>query len=90
MKYVILAAALSLVSPSIGFAQTSAPSTNPSAHSQAATSANEPVGSSMTEQGKSKPCAAQASGTSDRGGGNEQSSAASNGNPNGKVMSGGC
>lgn len=92
MKYLIIAAALSLVSPGIGLAQTSAPSTNPSAHSESATSPNQPVGSTMTNQGSGKPCSTQASGTSDRGGGNEKASAASGGsdsNPNGKV-SGGC
>jgi hypothetical protein len=93
MKYLIIAAALSLVSPGIGFAQTSAPSTNPSAHSQPATSPNQPIGSSMTEQGQGKPCSTQASGTSDRNGGNEKAATASGGaanNPNGKVSSGAC
>ena len=93
MKYLIVATALSLVSPGIGFAQTSAPSTNPSAHSQPSTSPNQPLGSGMTEQGQGKPCSTQASGTSDRGGGNEKSSSMSGGaqsNPNGKVSSGAC
>ncbi len=93
MKYLILAAALSLVSPGISLAQTSAPSSNPAAHSPPATSPNQPVGSSMTEQGQAKPCASQASGTSDRGGGSEKTSTASGGsesNPNGKVGSGAC
>jgi hypothetical protein len=92
MKYLVLAAALSLVSPSIGFAQQSAPSSNPSAHAKPATSANQPVGSTMTDQGAGKPCSTQASGTSDRNGGNEKAASASGGsdsNPNGKV-SGGC
>jgi hypothetical protein len=92
MKYLVIAAALSLVSPGIAFAQTSAPSTNPSAHSQPATS-NQPIGSSMTEQGQGKPCSTQASGTSDRNGGNEKAATASGGganNPNGKVSSGAC
>jgi hypothetical protein len=93
MKYLVIAAALSLVSPGIGFAQTSAPSTNPSAHSQPATSPNQPAGSGMMEQGHAKPCSTQASGTSDRNGGNGKPATASGGsasNPNGKVSSGAC
>jgi hypothetical protein len=93
MKYLVIAAALSLVSPGIAFAQTSAPSTNPSAHSKSATSPNQPAGSGMMEQGSVKPCSTQASGTSDRNGGNEKASTASGGsasNPNGKVSSGAC
>lgn len=91
MKYLILAAALSLASPGLCLAQTSAPSSNPSAHSQPSASPNGPVGSNMTEQGKAKPCSMTASGTSDRGGGTEAASTASGGpnsNPNGKVSSG--
>ncbi len=93
MKYLALAAALSLVSPSVVFAQQSAPSTNPAAHAEPATSPNQPVGSSMTEQGAGKPCSTQSSGTSDRTGGNDKAASASGGsdsNPNGKVASGGC
>jgi hypothetical protein len=93
MKYIVIAAALSLVSPGIGFAQTSAPSTNPSAHSQPATSPNQPAGSGMMEQGYAKPCSTQASDTSDRNGGNEKAATASGGgasNPNGKISSGAC
>jgi hypothetical protein len=93
MKYLILAAALSLVSPGIGLAQTSAPSSNPSAHSQPSAAPNQPLGSNMTEQGQAKPCASQASGTSDRTGGDAKTSTASGGaqsNPNGKVGSGAC
>ena len=94
MRYVVLAAALSLVSPDLSLAQTSAPSTNPSAHSQPSTSPQGPVGASMSEQGKTSPCSAhQASGTSDRNGGHEKSSVASGGadsNPNGKLSSGNC
>jgi len=93
MKYLILAAALSLVSPGLGMAQTSAPSSNPSAHSKPAAAPNQPLGSNMTEQGQAKPCASQASGTSDRTGGNGKTSTASGGaesNPNGKLTSGSC
>ena len=93
MKYLAFAAALSLVSPAMSFAQTSAPSSNPSAHSQPETSPNQPLGSNLNEQGQAKPCSNQASGTSDRGGGNERASSASSGaeaNPNGKVSSGAC
>jgi hypothetical protein len=45
------------------------------------------------EQGHAKPCSTQASGTSDRNGGNEKAATASGGgasNPNGKVSSGAC
>ncbi len=52
MKYLVIAAALSLVSPGIGFTQTSAPSTNPSAHSQPTASPNQPAGSGMMQQGQ--------------------------------------
>jgi hypothetical protein len=91
MKYFILAAALSVASPGLLLAQTSAPSTNPSAHSQPSTSPNGPAGAGMMEQGKTRPCSSTASGTSDRGGGTEGASTASSGpnnNPNGKVASG--
>jgi len=94
MKYLLLAAALSLGVAGGAAAQTSAPSTNPSAHSQPSTSPQGPVGASMSEQGKTSPCSAhQASGTSDRNGGHEKSSVASGGadsNPNGKLSSGNC
>jgi hypothetical protein len=93
MKYLILAAALSLVSPGLGMAQTSAPSSNPSAHSKPSAAPNQPLGSGMTEQGQAKPCATQASGTSDRSGGAAKTSTAGGGaasNPNGKVTSGSC
>lgn len=93
MRYLAFAAALSLVSPGLCLAQTSAPSTNPAAHSQPSTSPSGPAGSGMTEQGKTSPCSTHASGTSDRGGGSEHSSTASGGansNPNGKMASGNC
>lgn len=93
MKYLALAAALSLVSPGLCLAQTSAPSSNPSAHSQPSASPNGPAGSNMTDQGKTSPCSTHASGTSDRGGGSEKASAASGGansNPNGKMAGGNC
>ncbi len=93
MKFLMLAAALSLASPGLCLAQTSAPTTNPSAHSKPSTSPNGPAGSSMMEQGQAKPCANQASGTSDRMGGSGHTSAASGGadsNPSGKVGTGAC
>jgi hypothetical protein len=91
MRYIVLAAALSFVTPGISLAQQSTPTNNPAAHAQPATSANQPVGSGMNEQGNVKPCSHQASGTSDRNGGNEKAAASSSGgNPNGKVSSGAC
>ncbi|REF84175.1 hypothetical protein DES32_3022 [Methylovirgula ligni] len=93
MKFLVLAAALSLASPGLCLAQTSMPSTNPDAHSKPSTSPQQPVGSNMTEQGQAKPCSDQASGTSDRTGGSGHTSTASGGadsNPSGKVGSGSC
>lgn len=90
MKYLLLAAALSLGVASGAAAQTSAPSSNPSAHSQPSTSPNE--GRSMSNEGAAKPCPNQASGTSDRQGGNGKTAASANqtNNPGGSVTSGGC
>ncbi len=89
MKYLIIAAALSLSVPGVCLAQTSTP--NSQTHENAATSPNGPNGEEMQPGQTAKPCNNQASGTSDRGGGTEKRSTASGGpnsNPGGSVSSG--
>lgn len=90
MKYWLLAVALPLAMAGSAAAQTSAPSSNPSAHSQPSTSPNE--GRSMSTEGNVKPCPNQASGTSDRQGGSGKTAASDNqtNNPGGSETSGGC
>jgi hypothetical protein len=89
MKYVLIAAAFSLGLSGACLAQTSTP--NPQTKEQPAVSPNEPGGQMGNQQGMQKPCNSQASGTSDRQGGNGKASTASGGatsNPNGTVQSG--
>ncbi len=88
MKSLLLAAALSFGISGACLAQTSMPSSNPTAHSKAATAPNAPNGQAMQPGQGVKPCNKQASGTSDRGGGIEKRSTASGGpnsNPGGSV-----
>ncbi len=88
MKSLLLAAALSFGVSGTCLAQTSMPSDNPDAHSKAATAPNAPNGQAMQPGQSVKPCNTQASGTSDRSGGNEKRSTASSGtgaNPGGSV-----
>ncbi len=88
MKYVILAAAFALGASSVSLAQTSTP--NPQTKEQPSASPNGPGGPDVdSQQGMKKPCNTQASGTSDREGGNAKASTQANGNPNGTVQ-GGC
>jgi hypothetical protein len=93
MKYVILAAALSLGMSGACLAQTSTP--NSQTQEQPSTSPNGPGGPDVNgQQGMPRPCNTQASGTSDREGGNAKaadtgSSASGYGNANGTVK-GGC
>jgi hypothetical protein len=92
-KLLALAASASMIIPTLAFAQTSAPSTNPSAHSHPSTAPQGPMGTRMMQQGQTKPCSTASSGTSDRTGGNGKTSTASAGptsNPNGSMKSGGC
>lgn len=92
MKSLLLAAALTFGVSGACLAQTSMPSSNPAAHSKAATSPNDPNGQAMQSAHGVMPCDTQASGTSDRGGGNEKRSTASGGpnsNPGGH-LSGKC
>jgi hypothetical protein len=92
MKYLLIATALSFGISGACLAQTSMPSSSPSAHSKASTSPNGPSGQAM-QPGQAKPCSTQASGTSDRSGGTEKRSTASggpNGNPGGSVTNGNC
>jgi hypothetical protein len=88
MKHPLIATALLLGLSGAAFAQTSAPSSNPSAHSHKATAASEPMGSSMTANGHVTPCSSKTSGTSDWEGGAGKASAASGGsdsNPGGNT-----
>jgi hypothetical protein len=93
MKYLLLAAALSVGFAGASLAQTSTP--NPQSQEKPATSPNGPGGPTASgAQGMAKPCNSnsQASGTSDREGGNAKAatdSGGSNSNPNGMVQ-GGC
>jgi hypothetical protein len=93
MKYLLIAAALSLGLSGASFAQTSTP--NSQSKEQPSAAANGPGGPSpMGAQGMGKPCNgnSQASGTSDREGGNAKTATTSGGpnsNPNGSVQ-GGC
>ncbi len=93
MKYLLLAAALSLGVSGPCLAQTSTP--NSQTQEQPAASPNGPGGPNAGgQQGMKRPCNTQASGTSDREGGNAKaaetgSSAYGNGNANGMVK-GGC
>jgi hypothetical protein len=92
MKYLLLVAALSFGASGLCLAQTSTPSDNSSAHSKASTAPNDPSGQAMQPVQGVKPCSNQASGTSDRNGGNEKRSTVSGGpnsNPGGTV-SGSC
>jgi hypothetical protein len=77
MKNVAIMSVLLIGFTGAAFAQTSAPSSNPAAHSQPATSANQPVGSAMTPNANVSPC--KKSGTSDRQGGAGLPSTASGG-----------
>ncbi len=90
MKYLLIAAALSLGVCGACLAQTSTPNDIPSAHSKAATAPNGPGGPAANGvQGMERPCHTQASGTSDREGGKAKASTQSagpNNNPNGKVQ----
>jgi cytoskeletal protein RodZ len=89
MKYMLIAAALSLGLAGASLAQTSTP--NSQTNEQPSASPNEPGGQMGNQQGVQKPCNSQASGTSDREGGNAKASTASGGpnsNPNGAVQSG--
>jgi hypothetical protein len=93
LKRLVIAASAMMIAPAIAIAQTSAPSSNPSAHSQPSTSPQQPVGASMSGQGNATPCSTHASGTSDRTGGNGATSTVSGGansNPGGSVKTGGC
>ena len=92
MKYLLVAAALSLGFAGPCLAQTSTP--NSKSQEQPATSPNGPGGPAASDQGMQKPCNSQASATSDRQGGNGKtaetgSSANAGGNANGMVK-GGC
>lgn len=92
MKYLLIAAALSLGLSGASFAQTSTP--NSQTQEQPSAAPNGPGGPSpMGAQGMAKPCKgnSQASGTSDREGGNAKAATTSGGpnsNPNGSVQSG--
>lgn len=91
MKYLILAAALSLATSGACLAQTSTP--NSQSREQPSTAPNGPGGPDLnSQQGMQRPCNMRASGTSDREGGNATASMQSygpNANPNGMVR-GGC
>lgn len=89
MKHVLIAAVFSLGLSGAVLAQTSTP--NSQTNERPAASPNEPGGQMGNEQGMQKPCNSQASGTSDREGGNAKASTASGGpnsNPNGGIQSG--
>jgi hypothetical protein len=89
LKYLLIAAALSLGLAGASLAQTSTP--NSQTQEQPSASPNEPGGQMGNQQGMQKPCNSKASGTSDREGGNAKASTASGGpnsNPNGAVQSG--
>lgn len=93
MKYLLLAAALSLGTTGAALAQTSTP--NSQSQEQPSKSPNGPGGPNASgQQGMQKPCNnnSQASGTSDREGGNAKTAtqgSGANANPNGAVQ-GGC
>jgi hypothetical protein len=93
MKHLLFVAALSLGLTGVCFAQTSTP--NSQTQEQPSAAPNGPGGPNASgQQGMQKPCNTQASGTSDREGGNAKaaatgSSAYGNGNANGMVK-GGC
>lgn len=92
MRYLLLAAAFSLGMTGACLAQTSTP--NAQSQEKPATSPNGPGGPAANgTQGMQKPCNSQASGTSDREGGNAKASTQSSGpnsNPNGMVQGGPC
>ena len=93
MKYLLVAAALSVGFAGASLAQTSTP--NSQSQEQPSAAPNGPGGPNASgAQGMAKPCNAnsQASGTSDREGGNAKAatdSGGANSNPNGSVQ-GGC
>jgi hypothetical protein len=89
MKYLLIAAAFSFGLSGTCLAQTSTPSSQ--TQEQPSASPNEPGGQMGNQQGMQKPCNSQASGTSDREGGNAKAATASGGptsNPNGNIQSG--
>lgn len=95
MKYLLIAAALSVGLSGASLAQTSTPNSQTQEQPSAAPNGSpggEPP-SPMGAQGMAKPCNgnSQASGTSDREGGNAKTATTSGGpnsNPNGSVRSG--
>lgn len=91
MRYLLLAAAVSLGISGAALAQTSTP--NSQTHEQPAASPSGSGGPDVnSQQGMQRPCDTQASGTSDREGGNAKAAdngAGPNGNVNGAVK-GGC